>query len=265
MKTPIYSPNLQCKTDLSLATQHAAKAVALRGRRPAPHSHRAARAARVTRGPYALYTGLHSLTAHSLRSVRIVIRVYLLCDTGVSSPGRGRWRCEGRPPCPTTHQIKPYRRRTETANVRAPAASLARLNRPREADGCTATARVRVKPYRRRVNPSALRSSSAASPRPAAAPRLGETLKKTWRALRLVSASPPSRIGRTTPVSRRPHPQRTLHKDRKGGGLFLFTHLTVQSAPFLFLVVCEFEAALLTALRLACRAGSQRPFGGHRS
>ena len=33
--------------------------------------------------------------------------------------------------------------------------------------------------------------------------------------------------GRTTPASRRPHPQRTpLHKDRKGGDLFLFTHLT---------------------------------------
>ena len=46
------------------------------------------------------------------------------------------------------------------------------------------------------------------------------------------SASPPS--GRTTPASRRPHPQRTLHKDRKGGGLFLFTHLTVERCPFLF-------------------------------
>ena len=34
-------------------------------------------------------------------------------------------------------------------------------------------------------------------------------------------------IGRTTPASRRPHPQRTLHKDRTGGDLFLFTHLTV--------------------------------------
>ena len=31
--------------------------------------------------------------------------------------------------------------------------------------------------------------------------------------------------------------QRTLqlHKDRKGGGLFLFTHLTVESCPFLFI------------------------------
>ena len=27
----------------------------------------------------------------------------------------------------------------------------------------------------------------------------------------------------TTPASRRPHPQRTLHKDRTGGDLFLFT------------------------------------------
>ena len=49
------------------------------------------------------------------------------------------------------------------------------------------------------------------------------------------SASPPSAIGRTTPASRRPHPQRTLHKDRKGGGLFLFTHLTVERCPFLFI------------------------------
>jgi hypothetical protein len=34
-------------------------------------------------------------------------------------------------------------------------------------------------------------------------------------------------IGRMTPASHRPHPQRTLHKDRTGGDLFLFTHLTV--------------------------------------
>ena len=27
----------------------------------------------------------------------------------------------------------------------------------------------------------------------------------------------------------------TLHKDRKGGGLFLFTHLTVERCPFLFI------------------------------
>ena len=33
------------------------------------------------------------------------------------------------------------------------------------------------------------------------------------------SASPPSGA---TPASRRPHPQRTLHKDRTGGDLFLF-------------------------------------------
>ena len=36
---------------------------------------------------------------------------------------------------------------------------------------------------------------------------------------RLVLVPP---IGRTTPASRRPHPQRTLHKDRKGGDLFFF-------------------------------------------
>ena len=47
----------------------------------------------------------------------------------------------------------------------------------------------------------------------------------------------PSRAsgGRTTPASRRPNPQRTLHKDRKGGDLFLFTHLTVERCPFLFI------------------------------
>ena len=39
-------------------------------------------------------------------------------------------------------------------------------------------------------------------------------------------------IGRTTPASRRPHPQRTLHKDRKGGDLFLFTHLTERCASW---------------------------------
>ena len=40
--------------------------------------------------------------------------------------------------------------------------------------------------------------------------------------------------------SRRPHPQRTLHKDRKGGDLFLFTHLTVDVfgalAVFIFII-----------------------------
>ena len=29
--------------------------------------------------------------------------------------------------------------------------------------------------------------------------------------------------------------ERLLHKDRKGGGLFLFTHLTVERCPFLFI------------------------------
>ena len=33
---------------------------------------------------------------------------------------------------------------------------------------------------------------------------------------------------RTTPAIRRPHPQRTLHKDRTGGDMFLFTHLPVE-------------------------------------
>ena len=47
------------------------------------------------------------------------------------------------------------------------------------------------------------------------------------------SASPPS--GGRPRLVRRPHPQRTLHKDRKGGDLFLFTHLTVERCPFLFI------------------------------
>ena len=39
---------------------------------------------------------------------------------------------------------------------------------------------------------------------------------------------------RTTPASRRPHPQRTLHKDRTGGYLFLFTHLTGEVSVFIY-------------------------------
>ena len=35
------------------------------------------------------------------------------------------------------------------------------------------------------------------------------------------------------PGYRRPHPQRTLHKDRKGGDLFLFTHLQ-RSVRFIY-------------------------------
>ena len=38
-------------------------------------------------------------------------------------------------------------------------------------------------------------------------------------------------LARTTPASRRPHPQRTMHKDRTGGELFLFTHLLVVKGP----------------------------------
>ena len=34
--------------------------------------------------------------------------------------------------------------------------------------------------------------------------------------------------------SRRPHPQRTLHKDRTGGDLFLVTHLTVEVSVFIY-------------------------------
>ena len=51
------------------------------------------------------------------------------------------------------------------------------------------------------------------------------------------SASPPSGEDnpRTTPASRRPHPQRTLHKDRTGGDLFLFTHLLLEVSVLLFL------------------------------
>ena len=37
-------------------------------------------------------------------------------------------------------------------------------------------------------------------------------------------------------ASRRPHPQRTLHKDRTGGDLFLFTHLTVEVPVFIYLL-----------------------------
>ena len=45
------------------------------------------------------------------------------------------------------------------------------------------------------------------------------------------SASPPSG-GRPRLVADHTHPQRTLHKDRTGGGLFLFTHLTVEVSVF---------------------------------
>jgi len=34
-----------------------------------------------------------------------------------------------------------------------------------------------------------------------------------------------------------PVPQRTLHKDRKGGDLFLFTHLTVEVSVFIYLFI----------------------------
>ena len=48
------------------------------------------------------------------------------------------------------------------------------------------------------------------------------------------SASPPSG-GRPRLVARDHTHKRTLHKDRKGGDLFFFTHLTVERCPFLFI------------------------------
>ena len=42
--------------------------------------------------------------------------------------------------------------------------------------------------------------------------------------------------------SRRPHPQRTLHKDRTGGDLFLFTHLTVERCPFYLFIYTHARA-----------------------
>ena len=74
----------------------------------------------------------------------------------------------------------------------------------------------------------------------------GHALRPGERATKSGGGSPYTRffvvrespIGRSTPASRRPHPQRTLHKDRKGGGLFLFTHLTVERCPFLFIYLC---------------------------
>jgi len=47
------------------------------------------------------------------------------------------------------------------------------------------------------------------------------------------SASPPPG-GRPRLVADHTH-KRTLHKDRKGGDLFLFTHLIVERCPFLFI------------------------------
>jgi len=52
---------------------------------------------------------------------------------------------------------------------------------------------------------------------------------------RLVLECPPPSGEDETPVSRRPHPERTLHKDRTGGDLFLFTHLTVEVSVFIYL------------------------------
>ena len=48
-----------------------------------------------------------------------------------------------------------------------------------------------------------------------------------WRTIMVPPGTHPCG-GLPTPASRRPHPQRTLHKDRTGGDLFLFTHLTVE-------------------------------------
>ena len=59
-------------------------------------------------------------------------------------------------------------------------------------------------------------------------------------------------LGRTTPASRRPHPQRTLHKDRKGGDLFLFTHLTVERCPFLFNYLFRESTVHRALIRFLC-------------
>ena len=65
------------------------------------------------------------------------------------------------------------------------------------------------------------------------------------------NASPPSGGRPRLVADLRPHPQRTLHKDRKGGGLFLFTHLTVERCPFLFIYL------FLTRLTCATKVWSR--------
>jgi len=56
------------------------------------------------------------------------------------------------------------------------------------------------------------------------------------------SASPPSG-GRPRLVARDHTHKRTLHKDRKGGDLFFFTHLTGESCPFLFIYLTRAQTS----------------------
>ena len=49
------------------------------------------------------------------------------------------------------------------------------------------------------------------------------------------SASPPSGGRPRLVVADHTHIRRTLHKDRTGGDLFLFTHLTVEVSVFIYL------------------------------
>ena len=45
-------------------------------------------------------------------------------------------------------------------------------------------------------------------------------------------------------MSRRPHPQRTLHKHRKGGDLFLFTHLHLTGEVSVLFIYLLYELNL---------------------
>ena len=71
------------------------------------------------------------------------------------------------------------------------------------------------------------------------------------------SASPPSG-GRPRLVAEA-HPQRTLHKDRKGGGLFLFTNLTVERCPFLFIYSRQQTETLPARMHESSRTSSRPP------
>ena len=72
--------------------------------------------------------------------------------------------------------------------------------------------------------------------------------------------------GRTTPASRRPHPrvtQRPLHKDRTGGDLFPFTHLTVE-VYVVFILLSLWIAAIVYACLCPVGACARRLLSGVR-
>ena len=86
--------------------------------------------------------------------------------------------------------------------------------------------------------------------------------KYARRLVRMVLQALCHRAPGPSPASRRPTPTKnTLHKDRKGWDLFLFTHLTVERCPFLFITPQKSPRSRAVPRKVCVLCGARPPSG----